>query len=236
MGLPWCGPHPPVCSLHSTQYPSSHAPPYSLLHTQDITTPPRMHHFIRHYSTWWFAALYTPTTSPAAFWQTKKRVGFAEPDGEQGESLIPSSPTQLLQSEEQSEELSDESDSIALQMEKSQFDLISPKVQLGLVLQLFLQFVLSCFAGAMIMTIFMDGNPLERTLEDRVLAFHLVQEQRELMMSNVREVRSFAQFGDIKHYTRCCRLWCTGQRARTSTGPRWVALYCPPCVFSALLS
>ena len=48
--------------------------------------------------------------------------------------------------------------------------------------------------------VFAEGNSIERSLEARELALHLAQEQRDLIMFQVREARSFAQFGDPHHY------------------------------------
>ena len=63
-----------------------------------------------------------------------------------------------------------------------------------------LQFLVSVGAGGLILTIIMDGNVIERTLEARAAALHAAQQQRELIMFQVRAARSFSQFADMHHY------------------------------------
>ena len=74
------------------------------------------------------------------------------------------------------------------------------QVQFVMVLMLCWQFVFSIAAAGLVFTISLNRNVIEEKLEVRTLALHTAQEQRDLIMFELREARNFVQFGEYKHY------------------------------------
>ena len=147
----------------------------------------------------------------------KKRVGFVEP----GSPLSPQSPRSDFHSSPQNSSSSASfagSDDTELMLESSEagksYTEITWKAQLLIVLLLGMQFILSVVAAGLILTIFMNGDMIEQKLEVRALALHTAEQQRELVMYQLREARGFAQFGEHKHYDNYWRKHHSGEHER----------------------